>query len=324
MTVLTKIATGAAVAAGSPFNGSWTNEQNARVVSTDLNVAGSNTYATAAPGKNQEYASLWPFVFSEIGAGDTINSVSVKVQWKVSTISSVATLQSTAFADNGAGSPDQATALSATPGVSRTSEPTTDTDDTYAATCTSAQLIQGIWIRAQMLRGNSNTAVTGSLDYIQVTVDYSSGPVTTPKAISATAIGTPTLARVTTRFRALSATTVATPTVARITTRFRALAATAIGAPVLASASVVGQAIAATAIGVASISTALVASVSVAATAVGSAALSASFVIGQAVAATAIGVASLATQFIEGVEDVLLTCHKKARGYYQMIFARRR
>lgn len=174
MATLTKIATGAAVAAGSPFSGSWTNEQNARVAVSDLTAAGSGTYATCAPGKNQEFASLWPFVFSEIPAGSTINSVSVKVQWKESTTSSIATLQSTMFADNGSGSPDQATALSASPGVQRDSahEVTVDTDDTYSATPSLAQLQQGVWVRVQALRGNSNTACTFSLEYIQVTVDY--------------------------------------------------------------------------------------------------------------------------------------------------------
>lgn len=177
MATATKIATAAAVAAGSPFNGSWTNEQNARVAVTDLNAAGSGTYATAAPGKNQEFASLWPFVFSDVvGAGDTIDSVSIKVQWKVSTTSSVATARSTCFADNGAGAPDQATALSAAPGFNDTTEPTADKDSTYTATCTAAQVRQGVWVRVQALRGNTNTAVTFSLDYIQVTVNYTAAP----------------------------------------------------------------------------------------------------------------------------------------------------
>jgi hypothetical protein len=185
--VLTKIATGAAVAGGTPFNGAWTNEQLARVASSDALAAGSNTYATCAPGKNQEFASLWPFVFSEIGANDTINSVTVTVQWKCSTASSVATLRSTLFADNGAGAPDQAAALSAAPGVQRTTEPTADTTDTYTATCTAAQLRQGVWARVQALRGNTNTAYTASLDYVQVTVDYT---VVVVDALTATSIAT--------------------------------------------------------------------------------------------------------------------------------------
>lgn len=176
MPVLTKIATGAAQAAGSPFNGSWTNESLARVASSDATAAGSNTYATCAPGKNQEFASVWPFDFSDVGTTDTVNSVSVKVQWKVSTTSSVAELRSSMFADQA-----QATAVSAVPGVSDTAEPTSDTDRTYSATPTAAQLNAGVWVRVQALRGSSNTSVTFSLDYIQVTVDYtadSSSPQT--------------------------------------------------------------------------------------------------------------------------------------------------
>lgn len=190
MATLTKIATGAAVAAGSPFNGSWTNEQNARVATSDAAAAGSATYATCAPGKNQEFASLWPFVFSEIPAGSAINSCLVKVQWKVSTTSSIAELRSALFADNGAGSPDQASALSAVPGVSRTTEPTADTDDSYTASPSAAQLRQGVWVRVQALRGNTNTSATFSLDYIQVTVNYTPADTLTAGNVDA---GAPTL-----------------------------------------------------------------------------------------------------------------------------------
>lgn len=216
MAVLTKIATGAAVAAGSPFNGSWTNEQLARVAASDALAAGSNTYATCAPGKNQEFASLWPFVFSEIGANDTINSVTVTVQWKCSTTGSIGTLRSTLFADTGAGAPDQAALLSASPGVqSATPEPTADTTQSYTATCTAAQLRQGVWARAQALRGNTNTAYTASLDYIQIAVDYTAVVV-----VDLTATGITT-----------GAPTVGTPAI----TQEHALTATGVdaGAPVL-------------------------------------------------------------------------------------------
>lgn len=170
MAVLTKIASGAAVAAGAPFNGSWTNEQLARVATSDAAAAGSNTYATAAPGKNQEFASLWPFAFPEIPDNATVNSVTVKVQWKVSTTASVATLTSSAFADS-AGAPDQAVAIGNVPGVSDSAEPTTDTDRTYTIPASVANL-HAFWVRVQAMRGNTNTAYTASLDYIQVTADY--------------------------------------------------------------------------------------------------------------------------------------------------------
>lgn len=163
MPTVTKFPT-ANQAAGGVFNGSWTNPNNAH--------ADDGVYATAAPGKNQEYAAVWNVSFStsDIAAGATVNSVTIEVQWKVSTTASVATLRSTAFADSA-----QATAVSASPGVNDAAEPTTDTVRTYSATPTLAQL-RDLWVRAQILRGSSNTAVTASLDYVKVTVNYTDPP----------------------------------------------------------------------------------------------------------------------------------------------------
>lgn len=154
-------------AAGSPFNGAWTNPNNAH--------ADDGVYAIAAPGKNQEFASVWNVAFStfDIPNGATINSVTVEVQWKVSTTSSVATLRSTAFADSA-----QTTAVSASPGVNDTAEPTADTVRTYTATPTLDQL-RDLWVRVQAMRGNTNTAVTCSLDYLKVAVNYTDPPAGT-------------------------------------------------------------------------------------------------------------------------------------------------
>lgn len=176
MPVVTKFPS-ANQAAGSPFNGAWTNPNNAH--------ADDGSYATAAPGKNQEFASVWsvPFSTSDIPNGSTVNSVTVEVQWKVSTTSSVATLRSTAFADSA-----QTTVVSASPGLDTTSEPTSDTIQTYAATPSLAQL-RDLWVRAQVLRGNSNTAVTGSLDYLKVTVNYTDPP---PATTGTGSVSTPT------------------------------------------------------------------------------------------------------------------------------------
>lgn len=173
MPVVTKFPS-ANQAAGAPFNGSWTNPNNAH--------ADDGTYSTAAPGKNQEFASVWnvPFSTSDIPNGAMVNSVTVEVQWKVSTTSSVATLRSTAFADSA-----QTTAVSASPGINDTAEPTSDTIRTYAATPTLAQL-RDLWIRVQAMRGNSNTAVTASLDYVKVAVDYTDPPA----SVTGTGAGT--------------------------------------------------------------------------------------------------------------------------------------
>lgn len=177
MATITKIATGAAVASSVLTNGSWTNEQNARVATTDLTAGGSGTYATCANvGRNKEFGSLWPFVFStsDIPDGATINSVSVKVQWKISSTSGNYTLRSTAFDSS---NDSTGTALSANPGVTRTGV-TADTDDTYSLTTVPslAQLRSGIWVRASAMQGGTNTSATFSLDYIQVTVNYTPGP----------------------------------------------------------------------------------------------------------------------------------------------------
>ena len=144
--------------------------------------------------------------------------------------------------------------------------------------------------------GGSYTVVSATQ-----TVEVSAQAQTTPQAISATAVGTPTLAKVVTYSRALSATAVGTPVLARVATYFRALAATAVATPTLTSANVFSKTLAATATGVAGLSTALLTSVSMAATAVGSATLAASVTFGQTVAATAVGVATLVTEFIAGV-----------------------
>lgn len=168
MSVVTKFPS-ANQAAGGAFNGSWTNPNSAHTDnSTSATSTSSTEVASAAPGKNGEYASVWniPFTTGDIPDGSIINSVTVGVEWRVSTTSSVATLRSTAFADSA-----QTTAVSASPGLNNTAEPTNLTAQTYTATPTLAQL-RDLWVRVQMLRGNSNTAVTAYLDYVKVTVDY--------------------------------------------------------------------------------------------------------------------------------------------------------
>lgn len=160
MATVTKYAT-TGQAAGGVFNGSWTNPTN---VASDNSV-----YATAAPGKNQEYASVFPVAFStgEVPSGATINSALVEVQVKCSTTASIGIVTSSLFADSG-----QATAIGAVPGVqSPATEPTVDT--TYSFTCNPTETeIRDLWVRVQGTRGNSNTALTWSLDFVRVTVDY--------------------------------------------------------------------------------------------------------------------------------------------------------
>jgi len=165
MATLQKLATGAAVAA-SGFNGAWTSEANVRdgtAASPD-----NNTYATVVnPGRNKEFASLWPFVFSELDPADSIISVTVELQWKAASNSTFYTLSSSLFADSG-----QVTAITAVPALTNNPCPTVDTTRSYSASPTAAQLINGVWVRVQAAQGATNTGTTFSLDFIRVTVNY--------------------------------------------------------------------------------------------------------------------------------------------------------
>ena len=157
MPVITRAPT-ANAAAGGVYNGAFTNPQNA--------YTNDGVYATAAPGKNQEFAHHYTgFDFSVIPDNATINSVTIRAEHKVSTTGSIAEFRLRAL-------------LGATlfePNIADTLEPTADTVRTAVLTTipTVAQLKDpGFTLRPQYLRGNTNTAFTGSLDYIEVTVDY--------------------------------------------------------------------------------------------------------------------------------------------------------
>jgi hypothetical protein len=165
MPVVTKYPT-AVQAAGGVFNGSWTGAVS--TVQSDNAV-----YATAAPGKNQEYASVFevPFTTGEVPSGATINSALVEIQVKCSTTSSIGIVTSSLFADSA-----QATAIGAVPGVQTpATEPTVDTTFSFTRNPTEAE-IRDLWVRVQGTRGNNNTALTWSLDFVRVTVNYTDPP----------------------------------------------------------------------------------------------------------------------------------------------------
>ncbi len=158
-------ATGVVTTAGAGGNtAGWTTSNNANG-STD-----NNTYATAAPNKNQTTTGDWnTYGFdSSLPADVTITKVEIIVQYKVSTVLSLATLNVQAVVGG-----------SACPGAAQTdtAEPIIDTD--FTADITSCRT----WSRANLLnasfstriggaRGNSNTAVTFSLDHVFVRVTY--------------------------------------------------------------------------------------------------------------------------------------------------------
>jgi RHS repeat-associated protein len=149
----------------------WTNSANAYL--------SDDTYATAAPAKNQTATlNLGTFGFdAAVPAGATITNVTVSVEWKVDVTTSIATLGSQAYVNGVA----QGTELV------NTAEPTTDTVQTYSLSgLTRANLLDGVLtIRNRISRGNDNQAVTGSLDAVSVRVDYSTAPPpdTTPPSV---------------------------------------------------------------------------------------------------------------------------------------------
>lgn len=145
----------------------YTNPSNA--------YADDTNYATAAPGKNSEVSAYWgfpAFTTSDIPDNSTINSVTVTHLFKVSTSSSVADEYVQVFVNTTAQGTEQ----------SNTSEPLTDTElshqVTSGVTLTNLRTADVVRARTRSRRGNSNTAVTFSIDYVKITINYS--PPTSP------------------------------------------------------------------------------------------------------------------------------------------------
>ena len=142
----------------------WTSPTEAYSLTND------NLYATAAPAKNGNISSNFTtFGFgSSLPSNASINSVTLTAQYKVDTQASVADITVVAVvsgSDCGSGGND-------------TSEPTVDTDfPTDVTSCRSWTrddlLDANFKVRVNAHRGNSNTAVTFSLDMVKVTVNYS-------------------------------------------------------------------------------------------------------------------------------------------------------
>lgn len=148
----------------------WTNPSNARGTSADT------TYATAAPGNNAIVNGIWKTYGFSLAAGDTVTKVEVIPLWKTSTTDSIATLRIDVSWNNG---------INWSTVQTDTTEPTSDTDTTFdvtsATTWNSSTLSDANFlVRVGAQRGNSNTAVTFSLDRIPVRVTY------TPAAVPAT------------------------------------------------------------------------------------------------------------------------------------------
>lgn len=167
LTVHVKAGSGLTAISGpaSVTSNGWTSNTNA------YGITDNNIYATAAPGKNATITGDWgTYGFdSTIPAQATITKVEIIPQYKVSTTASIATLKVQAVV-GGTACPTTA--------LSQTTEPTTDTefiaDVTSCRTWTRADLLDSNFrSRIAATRGNTNTAVTFSLDYVKVQVTYS-------------------------------------------------------------------------------------------------------------------------------------------------------
>ena len=133
-------------------------------------ATGDSAYATAMPGsKNSEVAAYWgfpAFTTSDIPDGSTINSVTVKHVFKVSTNASVAEEYIQLYLGTTSQGTEQV----------NVKEPLTDTELSNAVTSviTLSNLRTADFVRARTRsrRGNSNTSVTFSIDYVLIEVDF--------------------------------------------------------------------------------------------------------------------------------------------------------
>jgi len=143
----------------------WTNPNNAH--------ADDGVYATAAPGKNAAIGTRYlTFGFdAAIPSGDAIDAVKIIYEYNVSTTASIATMRVRArINDVNEENHDDA------------SEPTTDAvitvDITADRAWTRDDLLDAAFkVTGEARRGNSNTAVTFSLDYVKVEVTHTTPPL---------------------------------------------------------------------------------------------------------------------------------------------------
>lgn len=151
----------------------WTNPTNA--------LTDDGSYATLAfPKTTPTYNYFYNFDF-QIPTGATINSVTIECQYKVSVTTSTPTMRLASCIG---------TTLRGTEKTD-TTEPTSDTvistnlTGTWTAAELNSNLSTGFQIRIGGDRGSSNTAVTGSVDYVKATVDYTAAaPIVTGAANS--------------------------------------------------------------------------------------------------------------------------------------------
>lgn len=134
---------------------------------------GSQAFATAAPGKNASITSDYGFpAFSsaEIPDGSVINSVTVEIRYKSSTTGSTNAVIGLQVNNNGTLLGSESTF-----GMNLSDQTVTKADSSGSVTLAILRTANQLKARLRGARANSNTAITWSVDYVRVTVDYNPG-----------------------------------------------------------------------------------------------------------------------------------------------------
>jgi len=156
----------------------WTNPSNA------FATTGDNVYATAAPAKNGEIDSAFGVAFttSDIPDGSTITAVTWTVEWKLSALVTGGGLL--IKPKGGLDQTNKTTTVEEQSTVSHvnTALPTLANLRTAASASTDP-----FYVIAGCFKGNTNSALTGSIDFISCTVTFTAPQ---PLPILVTAVGT--------------------------------------------------------------------------------------------------------------------------------------
>lgn len=141
----------------------WTNPGNAFALS------GDDVYATAVSVKNGTVDGDFgfpAFAVGDIPDGSTINSVTVTVEWGM-----------TAAVTGGTLGVQLRNAAGTAQGAETTKTTTTEAQDTQQVATISLDDLRvggasGVEARVRCSKGNTTTAMTGNLDFVTLTVDY--------------------------------------------------------------------------------------------------------------------------------------------------------
>jgi len=148
----------------------WTNPTNA------FATTGDNIYATAVPGKNATVNGDFgfpAFTTGDIPDGSTINSVTVTVEWGMTAAVTGGTL---GVQGRNGGVADSAAEVTKTTTTEAQSTFTFGTDPALADLRSAGT----VTARVRCSKGNTTNAMTGNLDFVSLTVDYTLVTVTPP------------------------------------------------------------------------------------------------------------------------------------------------